>query len=539
MKKRLFALATLMLCVVMMLSSCSLFTAKLSFQKIVKKDATPEEKTILTSAEKLDLHGSIDDERSLNDLVVFYEDILNSKKTTVYNLAKGEIICSAYDNKDVKYTVNLKEVEVGLDESVTVLFVYEKGTKDTYNITVLSESGSEIVALSDVNKSTFDANVWVKSDLLCVQDKIYRLSEDGSASEVGDWNGLRKQPINLQKAGDYYVTVSSPYSVTIYDSGLNVTAVYNTPIYDLSANIYGYSANPLSNGNVIVQYTVRQDTMAEKYDFLVNGTKYNLYTVLVKAENGKTKKLDMDYLFMNSGSIAYGDLLEELGVNEKIDNLGIAYAIEDQRVNKSESSAKILSITNTGRVKGVLEAPAPGVVFTEGFDVVAKNRWQAATSDGRWLLLNEKGKAIGEIPYTEDESADFLLEDNKIYDWDLNVKVDLNEQKAKNIVVLDHSVLFENDAGETLIYVNGSVKTLIGKTDSTRSVKYLSKGAYMIVDVRGAEDNCEIYNDQGTLLLTITDDVDTPRVIKTASNGALLLSAITKENYITKYYRVG
>ena len=46
MKKRMLALTAMMLCIVMMLSSCSLFTAKLKFKKVTQKDAAPETKDI-------------------------------------------------------------------------------------------------------------------------------------------------------------------------------------------------------------------------------------------------------------------------------------------------------------------------------------------------------------------------------------------------------------------------------------------------------------------------------------------------------------
>ncbi len=540
MKKRMLTLATMMLCIAMMLSSCSLFTAKLKFKKVVQEGAAPETQAILTSAAKVDVVGDASSNYSSDNLVVFsgYDSSSSSRTTTVYNLEKGQTVWSGTDTADVKYTVDLKNVTVD-SKQISILFVYEKGTKSTYKVTVLAESGAEITTLNNVNKTTFEENVWVASDILCVQDKIYRVSADGSVNEAGNWSSLKQAPRSLQKAGDYYVDVrSSSYPVIIYDSSLNVTATYNVPMYDSS--ISNYSANPLSNGNVIVQYMVRQDTMAKKYDLLMSGTKYNFYTVLIEAKNGKVKELNLDYVFVGTNNTVYGDALEDMGVSEKIDNLIPAYPIEKKHVNRNYNSAKVLSLTNGGRVAGVLEAPAPDVLLADGVEVIAQNRWRVSTFDGGRLLLDEKGKVIGAFSEPDAIKADFLVKDNKVYDWNLNVKIDLNEKDAENVFVLNHGILFENSDGENLLYTNGNVQTLIDKDDAGRSLSRLSAGAFMITDMSGSI-KYEIYNDQGTLLTTITDPLNTPYVEKVTPNGVLLICVSVRDNGDSKleYYRVG
>lgn len=544
MKKRLFALATLMLCVVMMLSSCSLFTAKLKFKKVTQKDAAPETKDILTSATKVDIDGDFRSEHDYpsNKLVVFsgYDSSSGSRTTTVYNLEKGQIVWSGKDTKDVKYTVSLKNATVD-SEQISILFVYKKGTESTYKVTVFSENGTEIVALNNVNKTMFDENAWVASDILCVQDKIYRISADGNASEVGNWSGLKRAPSSLQKAGDYYVDVpSSSYPIIIYDSSLNVTATYNVPMYDSSSSVSHYSANPLSNGNVIVQYTVRQDDMAKKYDLLMNGTKYDFYTELIEAKTGKVKELNLDYLFMSSNSVVYGDALEDIGASKKIDNLIPAYPIKDKQVDRNNNSAKVLSVTNKGRVAGVLEAPTPDTFLANGVELIAQNRWKVSAFGGRSLLLNEKGNVIGEISDLDYVRDDFFVKDNRVYDWDLNLKIDLNAENAEDVMILNHGILFKNGDGENMLYTNGSVQTLIGKDNNGRSISYFSAGAYMVTVMSGSL-KYEIYNDQGTLLTTITDPLNAPYVAKVTPDGVILIGVSVSDNSDQKleYYRVG
>ena len=61
----------------------------------------------------------------------------------------------------------------------------------------------------------------------------------------------------------------------------------------------------------------------------------------------------------------------------------------------------------------------------------------------------------------------------------------------------------------------------------------------MITDKTDTKTKYHVYSEDGTLLATITDDVYTPSVVKTASNGALLLSAQSMDSSDVVYYRVG
>ena len=564
MKKRLLALAAMMLCVVMMLSSCALFTPNLKFKKLIQKDFEPETDPALSSLIKLDVKGNITTDYGYSsDLVVLVDTNATNglKTTTVYNVATNKAIWTATDSDSqsgngsvkVEYSVAMNDVYVG-EETITLVNIIKETTTtndgdidNEYDMTIMTETGAEIVALSDIDQNEIENSFWQTADLLCVDGKVYRISEDGSASVAFDWNDLREKPENLQKAGEYYVACEEN-AVYIYDESLNMTAAYRAPIYSMEDDDEeGFSmdnffqAHVLSNGNVLVQYLVRQDAFAKKYTFLMDGEKYNLYSVLVQAKNGKTKDLSLDYLI---GYVGVQDDICEMGMSEKIDNLAMAFAIEDQRVNMDETSAKLLSMTNKGRVAGVVKDPVPNAYLAEGFEVVAKNRWEVSTADGRTFLLNEKGEVLGEVSnrsYGNTNEAGFVV-NKKVYDWDLNMKIDLTEEDAVSVQMMNNSIIFRNEDAEVKLYINGEIKTLISKDqakEGKHSFTRLSKGAYMITDRTGTKTKCDIYDDQGTLLATITDVVSMPSVVKTASNGALLLSAQLADSNNVVYYRVG
>ena len=68
MKKRLFALTAMMLCIVMALSSCSLFGSAIKFKNFVDKDFQPDVDPSLTTLEKLDISGNLDDSDGVSKL---------------------------------------------------------------------------------------------------------------------------------------------------------------------------------------------------------------------------------------------------------------------------------------------------------------------------------------------------------------------------------------------------------------------------------------------------------------------------------------
>lgn len=562
MKKRLLALAAMMLCVVMMLSSCALFTPNLKFKKLIQKDAEPETDPALNALIKLDVKGSNSSDYYSSDLVVLVDTNQTNglKTTTVYNVATNQTIWTATDSDSesgtgsVKVEYSVKMMNVYPDqEAVTLLYVTKETTTTNdgdidreYDMTIMTETGAEIVALSDIDVNEIENSSWETDDLLCVDGKVYRISDNGSVSVAFDWNDLREEPKNLHKAGDYYVA-REENAVYIYDGSLNMTAAYRAPMYDMEDNEdEGFSldnffqAHVLSNGNVLVQYLVRQDTFAKKYTFLMEGEKYNLYSVLVQAKNGKTKDLSLDYLIEY---VAVQDEFSYGGVSEKIDNLAMAFAIEDQRINMDEASAKVLSMTNKGRIAGVVKDPVPNACLAEGFELVAKNRWAVYTADGRSFLLNEKGDVIGEVSGLGSSNEFGFVVNKKVYDWDLNMKIDLTKEDAVSVQMMRNSIIFRTEDAEVKHYINGEIKTLVSKDqakDGKLSFTRLSKGAYMITDdTDTAKTKYHVYSENGTLLATITDDVYTPSVVKTASNGALLLSAQSKDSNNVVYYRVG
>ncbi len=569
MKKRLFALTALMLCVVMALSSCALFTRTIKFKNFVDQDYEVEIHPTPTSFKKLDFGGSTPKEDDSYDRTRYYSDmvILSASNistgarttTTVYNMATDKVIWSgtdsmteagderiyvSHDARSEVFYIDGEHVALAIVETETEIRKGYQVTKTVYDVAVFAENGEKVVELKDVNKSAVNDSIWARADLFSIQNKVYRVLKDGSVKFAFDWSDARKMPsLALEKAGDFYVedlSRSSKGFVMIYDNELNPTATYAVPSYDGKTAIeMGFHAYVLANGNVLVQYNVLQDAMAKKYTYLSDGEKYNLYSFLIEAKNGKVKELDLDYRII---IVRNGFETEENGIGEKVENMAIAYPVKDQRIDRGALAAKVLSLKNNGRVAGVLDVPVASATLENGFYGIADNRWEFETIDGRKIIVDEKGTVLAEDFNVSNRNTEYFVVSDRIYDWNFDVKYDLTEENDTMLYVMNHSVLFKTKNGETKLYANGEVKTVISEAESKenkRTLRRLCGGAYMIIDVTSLETKYEIYNDLGELLGTITDNVSVPELYKVTEDGIILLSAKMMNNTTTNYYRLG
>ena len=567
MKKRLLVLTAMMLCVVMALSSCSLFTSTVKFKDFVDKDYTPDVNASRTTVNKVDISGKINEDEGgdkLGNVIVLQGTNKTTNRTTytVYNVATNKVIWSGENSvteladgeETVNYTLQKKTVYLDAavnDVTCVVIVIKEIRTvtsfaKTAYDITVWAEDGTEIVTLKDVDKNKALDSIWAAADLFSIQEKVYRLSKEGGAEFAFDWSSARQNPTGyLTKAGDYYVDYTRynyEYSVSIYDNCLNTVLTYAPPVYDVidsETPLFDLrnSSHILSNGNVIVQYVVGQDIMAKKYDFMLLGGKYNLHTVLLDVKTGKVKELKLDYIIEE---VMFGAAIEDMGVSQEVENVALGYIIEDGRINQSSAAAKLLSVRNDGKIEGALELPMTGMTVENGITAVAHNRWLINTINGRSYIVDENGDVIGEDFDVDQRNGDLFLMDNRIYDWNLDVICDLSKENIEEIHVMDHGVFFKTKAGAYKLFANGELKTIADEdaaSDEKRIVRYLCQGAYMVIDASDAAGTrYEIYNDLGVLLDTIVSS-GTPEVFKTTYNGAILLrTRVTTE---VKYYHIG
>lgn len=548
MKKKLLVLVAMLLCVVTVLASC---TSSMKFEKVVGDGTYNDENPTLTAAAKLDLKGTPDITKSAGDLVLFvdYNAETELSTYTVYNLATNATVWTGTESKTesgdtttrVSYHVELMEQwdTVLVSVSISTLTRTADDVDYAFDYKLLTSTGAEIVNITDGQDKAI-AEPWFVEDLICVDGKVYRIADDGTVAHAFDWSDLRGEPDeDIEKVGEFYLEYEESY-IAIYDASLNLVTTYYVPSY------VGESAEAvcLSNGNVLIQYSLAQDIMAEDYDYLAGMTKYNLCTLLLNAESGKLKELKADWVLVDD-EVMFDEGDGDWIYNEKIENIVWVTYIVDQRVDSSEAAVKMVSMTNKGKVAGVIDNLIPNM-DSDGLWHVSTNRWIATNLAGQDFLLNEKGEILGEVTGLDESKANasFFVLNSKIYDWDLNVKLNLVEQKCDDYEILEHSVWFENEDGEQKLYINGEVKTLIDKAAveaDKRELHILSDALYVIIDTATEGTvKYELYNDAGTLLTTVDNAIfGLDCIIYTAdSNNAVLIKGTDKEAK-TVYYRVG
>ena len=578
MKKKLLVLVAMLLCVVTVLASCA---SSMKFEKVVGDGTYNDENPTLTTAEKLDVKGEYDSTLSRVDLAVFVDTSIETLLSTytVYNVATGATVLGPLSETKTESGANSTTVRysiVVMDQwdtnwfkvttTTTTVTVDETTGTDTdvkMDLKYYTAAGTEFAAILDYNSADLAA-AWTVEDLICLDGKVYRIAEDGTIAHAFDWSELRGKPgtgmyrmlhTGMEKVGEYYFNKIEG-GFAILDAQLNTVVVYNTPYYIGLSEEMDVEPYCLANGNVLVQYVVMLDVMAEEYDLIMMGTKLDLRTVLVDAEKGKVKELDLDYMIEDIEYKEYNDDYWFYG--EKVENVAIISYLEDGQLDMNSANWKLVALGNDGKVDGVIDDLIPNM-DNNGLWHVATNRWIAGNKMGQSFLLNEKGDILGEVTGINEEemNASFFILNNKIYDWDLAVKYDMTENKIAYYEEMNHSILMVNEDGETLLYANGTATTLIAKDVENKNAMPLPIGVdddddpiysgegFVITTVTDDKIKYDFYNDMGTIVLTLENvDFDEDLYVCSAdSTNAFMIVATTipaeGETAKTVYYRFG
>lgn len=461
MKKKLLVLVAMLLCVVTVLASCA---SSMKFEKVVGDGAYNDENPTLTTAAKVDVKGTRYDAEG--DLIVFKDTAEETglNTWTVYNLATGASVWTATETKSeagatttrVRYSV--------------VLYTYEdvswfKVTTTTTATTVVENAADDVdvdkaYSLRDAKGAEFatstnkGSSVVTLLDLIRFDGKVYRIAKDATIAYAFDYSDVAALPAVQTKVGDYYYAMGEGFAA-VYDSSLNLV-VYHTPHSETDGDVMYHVLN---NGNVLLQYTLEESDYTEDYDLKMDGGYVTVYSYLLNVETGKVSELNLDYLVWNVVARQSDD--DQWIYNEKVENLAVVVYFEDERVDYSTTARKLVSLSNKGKIKGevnLIDNQAPVAP-----ELVANNRWIVSDLAGNKFLLNEEGDVMANVTAMKDYNASYIMLNGKIYDWDLNVKYDMVNNDVTLLDTLEHGVLMTNDDGETLLYVNGEVKTLINK----------------------------------------------------------------------------
>ncbi len=488
--KRLLALVAMVILVATMLTACG---DTIRFSKVVVKNSYTDSTPTFTAAEKLELEGGV--EKHSGILVLMADRSGDNTVYNVYNVAQKKSVWKESEAKKVSYYVELVE-----QEDVSWFYVVKTTTtenedgedEETRHIAMYDAEG-KVIAEAEGKSVTSPKKLY---DLVRFEGKVYRVSAKKGIQVAFDISDLKETPSISYKAGDFYIGGSiAGANVVIYNSKLNPVVVYNFPSYATSDN---RKVHVLSNGNVLVQYSVSLGEYAEDFDYIKDGEKYSLTSILIDADDGEYETIDLNFIV---DEVLYGEDLKENGMDEDLENVALIYKIKNKMVDTSRAGGKLVVLSNKAKlddtIGGYVKGMYPQIVL------VAKNRWAVMSTTGSTFLLNHKGDVVGEVSNVSAINENMLVSDQKkVYDWNLKMVLDMNEHNVEEYTMYENCILMTTKDGATLLYVNGEVTTLIAKADAEKKyIREFEDRAFAVCDYND-NNKFDIYNDKGEVIFS-------------------------------------
>ncbi|MBQ3639927.1 MAG: hypothetical protein II955_05350, partial [Clostridia bacterium] len=421
-KIRLLALLSLFLCAVMVLTSCGIGGSKngnikaLSFKDVVKKSTAEEPAT--AQIEKLTLEGTVT--QTSYPFVVLSKDGVNK---TVYNLEQNKVVFTAT-------TVALLDTTAfGFhDPDGYTAYFWVQVTDNTeatarYQTTLYDASGNSIATVDRIAapNRTFD--------LVSFGGKIYRLGDESATAtltEVTGYSALSGDIPNIGAAtADYYYQFNfgGGNNVHVYDKNLKLVSVYN-----VEGNPVNVSRMILDNGNVVFQAFYQLPDDASDFDFSSGTDKYKMKTVIVTAKDGKAKEISFGYMLLYGSSFSVDDgngLDEDDGsLSAKIRSIAGIYPIVDGVLMSGATDTMFVAVDNNMKILGRFDAMYDNQAPLTLIDNIYPSYFTVDLANGGTLLIDAKGKEIGDISGNDAITYSYIYAGGKMYNYKLEVVYD-------------------------------------------------------------------------------------------------------------------
>ena len=573
MKKKLILTVAAIICLAMMLSSCSLFAKDATLASIYNLDwvdPDPDDVEILGSGVELDF-GKATLTRATSDYLLFTETkddgnniykiydaknptvLINTYEDTRYTTAEEgvyevtryfiDLVDGHYSVLTLKYTYNPSEnsiqengMRIGFDSASYAPSVYENAPVEMRyqlniykgNNSVESISNEEIVDWDKNNNfynnySTFVNNLsgnYISDDLLVKNNALYRVDDDGNETFVRDL-GLSPVPNYISyETANYYVHVDSNSKAYVYyDKDLNYVTTITVPEYDDDTDLSNLSrAFVMENGNLLVQIIKNLGTEAKKYDIISEGNKYVKETYMINPENGKRTDLDFDFVIYSLSNTYVADAEYDYYA-EDLENIAITFPIDDNKmVPTGVASMDIRSINNKGKDKGSLEISADLAYIPSYY---RDGYFRATDMAGNTVILDKECNVVARYNSTGAETMyGYIVKGDVIYDFLGNKVFDKKEANVDSFKIVARDVFY-------------TTKTELDNVLYTIYVKGNAVGSYT---VRTANDVVE-----GTVGFELVFDNNAYCVTKldTDNSGVVPIKRYTYEYYNLKGEMIG
>lgn len=521
-KMKWVALVALTLATVTVFSSCALFGGKKGdFTKLIDEEAAYTDETVTyANASKVDALTGKTVANSRGYLVYFTDSVekngINYTQHAIYNAKTDSVVYTVDNTATSRVKVTLDTMYVGHE-----MYAYFLITTASWNVdsdshmvgryTVRTElydgTGTRVAGVADLeayDDGFNDSYITVPEtmgDLLYFAGVCYRFGDDGKLNKAFEYSELADLPKIVDYNDEYYVAYDDyECRVVFYDRTLGEVSSYRMPEFEVEE----MSMALLRNGKLFLQYSYELPADAKKYDFVAeesfeNGyselRKYDLVTLTVDAKNGKAREIKCDYIVEPWGTQHYIEEENAVISYEKIEGVAEAIEIVDGRLSEREV---FVIIDKKG---AVTELTFNGETVWEWM-MLSDDRI-AVYTEAHEYLIDLEGNVIGKVDNAR-YFGDYLLCGNKVYDYDLNVKLDLYE---RNYALYDRTaeyLLLENADGDILLYTGEKDPYVIVEEDGDYYLDAIEDDYYVIVKMNDEEnDEYEIYNAKGVKITSI------------------------------------
>ncbi|MBQ3115876.1 MAG: hypothetical protein IJC07_02490 [Clostridia bacterium] len=288
-------------------------------------------------------------------------------------------------------------------------------------------------------RGAFSAQVKKNFGLISANGRYFRIKSDSLEEFYPAVKTLSVSAIRYAAGGYYYVINDS--NVLVYDSNLNIKGKISV---DMDAS---GSVGVLSNGKLFTQEII--EGTKDDYDVKITGEDeyLKIKARLYNPADGTTKNLDLDYLVLQ---VMTAEMVKEDSgiILDGVDNIGMGLKIQDKTINTSgniEENFCMLKISNEFEItEQEMIHPAQ---LTSTIMPFAPNRYALPLADGSTLIVNQYAETIVQVADfdIDDVTNDYFLADDKIYNMDGKIVVDLDADDYEVEKTFDTNIILSKE----------------------------------------------------------------------------------------------
>ena len=531
-KIRLIGIIAVVLLAAMLLASCG---ASASLTKVLNKNYDITDDFYASKGKIAELDGFT--YLNSTDALALFSDTNDNGMTVqkIFSFSEGKVIAT-YTNSDSKtYVINLCDdvaAYVLVENTLETKEIIIPNSEAVYKL--YSAKGEEIAAAPKDTPAYVSS---VTDDLFIFDNVLYSVNKNGAIAKKADIPEYLSVD-NINYAIDDYYYEKNGDSVSVYNEDFELLSYWEMPGY-AEGNI-----SILNNGDIFAQYTYELADDAKKYDYIEDGTKYDLTTVIVDAKTGKEKEIKADYVALSI--MANADLYDKEADNadnkytKKFENIAYIVRIENQRIDTdSYRDVDIVLFGNNGKVGASFRS------FDEQGESIptkiGEDRYLVTLKTGDKYIINSRNKVIATISGgTLSRKAGFFVGKKAVYNTDLEVVYDLKANDAEVVDYVGDTLFVKKeiaDDGYEIISLRGTEQKsiLTVAKDDKKDFYTVGKIGYCIEETNDKKvTTYTYYNAAGIEIIVSTKIGLSADLGITAADGSCILYTVNRN--VNEYY---